>query len=64
MALFGKKQEASVATAPAASTKTAAPAETAPAKPTKAAQDRMDHFYELKTRIHRKLVEKVDMSSL
>ena len=62
--MFGKKNEtADVDSAPPSAPTAIAEAPAAP-KPSKVNEDRMNEFYELKTRIHRKLVDKVDLTSL
>ncbi|MCK6456142.1 MAG: CpaF family protein [Phycisphaerae bacterium] len=53
------------AAAPASPTSTVAPPLPAtPRKPESRADDRSDQFYEIKTRVHRKLVEQLDLTAL
>src|SRR5262245_29993095 len=49
---------------PAAPANGKAPAETKPAKPNRVADEKFEQINEIKTRIHRKLVDKLDLGSV
>ncbi len=66
--MFGKKSTSAVARPPAPAPSVRRPpapaAKAEPAKPAKRTNEKLDQFNELKTRLHRKLVEQLDLTRL